>query len=202
MKPFIAKMYNRIAHEYVERHGYGEQLSQPSLKRFFAHVKPHARILDVGCGGGQDANFFTERGCVVYGIDISKEMVKLAKKYAPGATFRVADVMRFSSDKKFDGIWCCRVFHHVALQKQDDFLKKIRVLLKKGGILYLTSVVSEKKDDYEAFDSGNGGLLKKRLSAKSFKDLLHSHGFNVLKFQYWSGKKGMKVIVSKGVRSP
>lgn len=202
MKPSIVKTYNRIAHEYVERHGYGEQLSQSSLKRFFAYVKPHARILDVGCGGGQDANFFAERGCVVYGIDISKEMVKLAKKYVPSATFRVADVMRFSSDKEFDGIWCCRVFHHIALQKQDNFLKKIRGLLKKGGILYLTSVVSEEDDNYEAFDSGNGGLLKKRLSAKSFKDLLHSHGFDVLKFQYWSGKEGMDVIGRKIARSP
>ena len=124
-------------------------------------------------------------------------MIKLAKKFAPKTNFKIADVMKLPITTKYDGIWCCRVFHHISLDEQDKFLDKINALLKKEGVLYLTSVVSDNKSDYEAFDSGSDGLLKKRLTAKSFKNLLVQRNFKILKFSYWVGKKGMEIFAKK-----
>ena len=193
----IAKSYDKVAREYVAKHGYGEQLSLSALKRFLSFLPSGARVLDVGCGGGQDAKFLVANGCAVLGIDFSTEMIKLAKKYAPEVDFKVADMMKLSANKKFDGIWCCRIFHHVSIKEQEKFLDKLYVLLTKDGILYITAVVSDKKEDYEAFDSGNDGLLKKRLTEKSFKKLLKQHGFKVLRFKYWVGKKGMEIFAKE-----
>jgi hypothetical protein len=83
------------------------------------------------------------------------------------------------------------------MNEQDKFLDKIKTLLKKDGVLYLSSVVSDKKIDYEAFDSGSDGLLKKRLTAKSFKKLLVQRNFKIIKFSYWVGKKGMEIFAKK-----
>lgn len=196
MQKFIAKVYDKIAKDYTKQHGYDEQLSVPSLKQFLSFLPIKAKVLDIGCGGGQDSKFLADSVCLVLGIDISKEMIMLAKKYAPKANFKIADVMKLSSPNEYDGIWCCRVFHHISMIEQDKFLDKIKSLLKKDGVLYLTSVVSNRKD-YEAFDSGSDGLLKKRLTAKSFKNLLVHHNFKILKSSYWVGKKGMEIFAKK-----
>ena len=192
----LAKSYNKIAREYIQNHA-SDGLSIPSLKRFVAYLPDRATILDVGCGGGQDSKFLTDRGYAVFGIDVSKEMIKFAKKMAPGAMFHVGDVMALPARVKYDGTWCCRVFHHISLAEQDAFLRKLHTLLKKGGVLYLTSVVSNTRTDYEAFDSGNDQVLKKRLTTISFKKLLAKHGFELLTFRYWVGKKGMEIFVRK-----
>jgi len=197
MQKTIAKSYDKIAKEYTDQHGYGEQLSIPSLKEFLTFLPTQAKVLDIGCGGGQDSKFLTDSGCSVLGIDVSKEMIKLAKRFAPKTNFKIADVMKLSATNKYDGIWCCRVFHHISMNEQDKFLDKIKTLLKKDGVLYLSSVVSDKKIDYEAFDSGSDGLLKKRLTAKSFKKLLVQRNSKIIKFSYWVGKKGMEIFAKK-----
>jgi len=193
----IAKSYNKIAHEYTKEHGYGEHVALNSLKKFATLLPAKAKVLDVGCGGGQDSKFLFEQGYSVFGVDVSTEMIKLAKKYSPNTKFAVADVLSLPARIKYDGIWCCRVFHHISLAEQNKFLKKLNVLLKKDGVLYLTTVTSDTKEDYEAFDSGSDGLLKKRLTGKSFMSLLEKNNFKILKFKYWVGKKGMEVYASK-----
>ena len=198
----IKKVYNQIAEEYVASYGYGNQMSIPALKKFLKFLPKKAQVLDVGCGGGQDSNFLLKNECVPTGIDVSKKMIAIAKRYAPTIKFAVLDVFTMSTRKKFDGIWCCRVFHHISLKDQERFVKKLNILLKPGGVLYLTAVVSETMEDYENYDSGNGGLLKKRITYKSFKQLLEKHGFKWVKFSYWRRdgkieKKWMEVIVEK-----
>lgn len=197
MSKSIASSYNKIAQEYVGQHGYGNQLSIPSLKKFLKYLPDHPKVLDVGCGGGQDAKFLTTNGCDVKGIDISGEMIKIAKKMAPGIDFDVGDVMNFPIGVKYDGVWCCRVFHHIAISEQADFLNKLHALLTPKGVLYITVAVSDEDEDYEANDSGNDGLLKKRLTEKSFKDLLADHGFGILEFNYWAGKSHMEIFLRK-----
>ena len=88
MQKSIAHYYNKIAEEYTKQYGYGEQLSIPSLYKFLSYLPTKASVLDVGCGGGQDSKFLAENGCFVLGVDISTEMIKLAKKYAPQAKLK------------------------------------------------------------------------------------------------------------------
>ncbi len=197
MKKSIAASYNKIAQEYATKHGYEEHLSLPSLKRFIKCLKKGNEVLDVGCGGGQDSKFFHDQGFIVTGIDVSSKMIQLSKQYAPGCSFRVLDLMKTHSIKKYDAIWCCRVFHHIALEKQIKFVRKLSRLLKNGGYLYITSAVSETKSDYEQFDSGSDGLLKKRLTKKSFQKILLDESFNIISFKYWIGHKGMEIIAQK-----
>ena len=42
-------------------------------------LQPGARLLDVGCGSGQFALEFAERGALVMGIDLSPDMIRLAQ---------------------------------------------------------------------------------------------------------------------------
>jgi len=116
-------------------------------------------------------------------------MIKLARKYTTQASFKVANLIELQEHNTFDGIRCCRVFHHIPLHLQDKFLEKIASLIKKDGVFYLTAVVSDIDKDYEAYDSGNERLLKKRLSKKSFESLVTKHNFEILQHNYRPGKQ-------------
>lgn len=197
MQNIIAVTYNKLAKEYVEKHWYSEHLSIPSLKEFLTYLSKKSRVLDIGCWWGQDSRFLIENWCEVVGVDVSDEMIKLAREYTPKAEFQVWDLMLVDMKKEFDWIWCCRVFHHISIAEQDLFLDKLNSLLKKDWILYITAFVSDNWEDYENFDSGNGNLLKKRNSEKSFRTLLEKHWFSILTFKYWTGNKWMEIIARK-----
>lgn len=193
----IKKYYNKIAKEYTEKHGYGENLSIKSLEKFSSLLPQNSKVLDIGCGGGQDSKFLSDRGFDVLGIDISREMIKLAHKHDSKIDFKLVDVIDLPASKKFNGIWCSRVFHNIPIKEQIKFIKKLNTLLAKNGVLYITAVVSDKKEDYEFFDLKDNGILKKYLQAKTFKNLLTDNGFKILKFKYWVGRRGMEIIAIK-----
>lgn len=55
-------------------------------------LKAGARVLDACCGTGHLAAAMADRGLSVTGIDLSPTMIGLARRNAPRATFRQADV--------------------------------------------------------------------------------------------------------------
>lgn len=50
-------------------------------------------VVDAGCGSGIWARELTERGYAAVGIDISADMIRLARKHAPAAKFRVGSFL-------------------------------------------------------------------------------------------------------------
>lgn len=76
------------------------------IKKFMK--KPARKILDVGCGTGDHAIELAKRGYYVVGIDISKEMIKLAKKKSKREKVKdriylvKVDVRRLNLGTKFD----------------------------------------------------------------------------------------------------
>ncbi len=53
-----------------------------SLPAFLDFVGPirGKRVLDIGCGEGYNTRFFAQRGAQVVGVDLSKEMIRLAQE--------------------------------------------------------------------------------------------------------------------------
>jgi len=67
-------------------------------------------VLDVGCGTGRHSIELAERGYAVTGLDLSPEMLALAKREADTRNVRVewvrGDAADFSFPKRFDGAIC------------------------------------------------------------------------------------------------
>ncbi|HUG80410.1 MAG TPA: class I SAM-dependent methyltransferase [Bryobacterales bacterium] len=68
------------------------------------HVPAGGRILDLCCGGGRISYWLTGCGFRVTGVDVSEEMVRLARENAPRAEFEVADVREFRRPGAFDAV--------------------------------------------------------------------------------------------------
>jgi 2-polyprenyl-3-methyl-5-hydroxy-6-metoxy-1,4-benzoquinol methylase len=117
---------------------------QPDLDRTAAALKltEGSRLLDAGCGSGQYAIAFAERGYSVTAVDLAPEMIARARGHADehdvAVEWRVGEVAQIADDDAtYDAIHA-----RVVLQFVPDVvaaLKEFRRVLKPGGRLY-TSV--------------------------------------------------------------
>ncbi|MBN2612669.1 MAG: class I SAM-dependent methyltransferase [Bacteroidales bacterium] len=98
--------YNQIAEKYQKRFTTGYLGKLRKKERIvvyeFLSPQPGECILDAGCGTGFDAVPLMQKGCIVYGIDLSKGMVNIAKQRGVNAV--TANIEEFNLDKKFDKI--------------------------------------------------------------------------------------------------
>jgi SAM-dependent methyltransferase len=84
-------------------------------------------MLDVGCGSGQNTVFWARHGVErILGIDISTEMIQMAKELAQRAgvadrcEFQHVDFMQMPPGPRFDSVVACGVFDYV--ERADEFL--------------------------------------------------------------------------------
>tara|TARA_Y100000389_G_scaffold122212_1_gene119589 strand:- start:641 stop:1402 length:762 start_codon:yes stop_codon:yes gene_type:complete len=97
-------------------------------------------ILDIGCGTGKHAEMFCNKGYKVHGIDISEDMLKIAKKRCSGKedelSFSHSSVQNLMLEKRFDAI--ISLFHVMSYQSiNEDLIKTFKVVkshLNDGGI--------------------------------------------------------------------
>ena len=99
-------------------------------------------ILDAGCGTGENALFFAERGCKVTGIDFLAEPIQLAKRKATErgltAEFLVMDALALKKlPELFDNVIDSGLFHVFGDDDRRRYVEELATVLKPGGRLYL-----------------------------------------------------------------
>jgi SAM-dependent methyltransferase len=124
--------------------------------------------LDVGCGSGAFATLLAERAATVLGIDLSPEMVRLARRRLapfPGAEVRVADFAEEElPGESFDCVASIATLHHLPLRST---LVKMAGLLRPGGVLlvldlYRAATLSDRLCDLAAVPLDVGFSLVRR----------------------------------------
>jgi cyclopropane fatty-acyl-phospholipid synthase-like methyltransferase len=98
-------------------------------------------VLDAGCGTGENALFFAERGCKVTGIDFLAEPIERAKakaaKRGVAVDFRVADATALGEwTERFDNVIDCGLFHVFSDEDRKRYVAGLAHVLKPGGRLF------------------------------------------------------------------
>ena len=83
---------------------YYDDVEKRAVARILPSPQKGARLLEVGCGTGHWSEFFAEKGFDVTGVDISPEMIRIARaKNIPRARFEVANAVALPfDDETFD----------------------------------------------------------------------------------------------------
>jgi len=128
----IARTYDRL--NRVMTFGLDRRWRKRAVRGLQGHV------LDVACGTGDMVLELQRRGCGVTGIDLSEEMVAIAKRKAP-ATYMIANAehLPFENDS-FDAVTCAfgvRNFMH--LEKGLDEMLRV---LKPGGTMVILELAT------------------------------------------------------------
>lgn len=103
-----------------------------------------ARVLDVGCGAGWFLALLHRQGWRnLSGLDISPDMLGIARGLAPSARFFQTPVEEFaSSGGQFDVVTCLGTLHH--MPDLARVVSSLRELLTPGGLL----IVHEPNEDW------------------------------------------------------
>lgn len=155
-----------------------------SIEKFINFLPPKAKIIDIGCGSGRDAQLFSTMGAEVLGIDFSSNLIDIAQQYAPLAQFHVMDMERMNfPEASFDGAWAACSLGHLPKKSLPAVLKKIHSLLAEHGYLYLAL----KKGSGEVLENDTRyGIDVKKLWAyyeeDELKDRLQKAHFEILDF--------------------
>jgi len=89
MKPDnVRDLYNHIASKYNQNRSKASNdvTELPKILKLAGDVKGK-KLLDLGCGMGRHAKEYLDMGAKVTGVDVSEEMIKLAKKIFPRLIF-------------------------------------------------------------------------------------------------------------------
>ena len=131
-----ARFWNRHADVYdrfVERE-YGKDYKR-FRKIFFKYVKRKHKVLDVATGTGDIAFVLAKRSKDVTGVDISEEMIKLARQKATdNPKFLIEDAYEMEFKRgTFHLVTCCNGLH--VMKEPLMALTEMRRVLKKGAKL-------------------------------------------------------------------
>ncbi|VVB60057.1 23S rRNA (uracil(747)-C(5))-methyltransferase [uncultured archaeon] len=103
------------------------------------------KILDVGTGKGRFAIYFAKNGCKVTALDISEEMLDIARQnakkegVADKITFVLGDAEDLSNIKqKYDAVCCMEALDHIP--DVEKALSKMSAKIRLGGYFLFTYV--------------------------------------------------------------
>lgn len=139
MEPAVlGTKYDKIAQWWHDRHVHSSY-GVTQFERAIRFTSKGGKALDVGCGtGGRFIRILQSRGFAVTGLDVSKEMIRLARQNHPEHTFLHQDICTWDTNEKFDLIVAWDSIFHLPLAMQRRVVSKLCNLLASGGVLIYT----------------------------------------------------------------
>lgn len=113
-------------------------LAYRDLPAIIAEFVQGGNALDFGCGTGRSTRFLHRLGFQTLGVDISEEMVQIAKKLDPPGTYRVIRDGDFRScvPDSYDLVLSAFTFDNIpTLEKKVMLFTSLACLLKKTGTM-------------------------------------------------------------------
>ena len=118
----------------------GSDYGMKYVQRAMSLSKKNSKVLDIGCGSsGRTTDEALKHGFDIIGIDVSYEMIRIAKEKHPDISFIQDDFIEWSTSQHFDLIIAWDSIFHAPKHFQETITRKMVSLLNEGGILLFTA---------------------------------------------------------------
>lgn len=136
----IREQYNPLATTFSEKQATLNQRNREVAQAFtLPHVYKGVHLLDLCCGDGTDAGYFSELGAHVTGLDASSELLSIARQIYPHINFHhgVAEQLPFENEA-FDIVFS-KYAIMTSFALSPIFSEVHRVLKPDGVFIYLVT---------------------------------------------------------------
>jgi ubiquinone/menaquinone biosynthesis C-methylase UbiE len=126
----VASWYDDVVND---EDSYQGKVILPNLLRIVS-AKKGEKILDLACGQGIFSHALSAEGAFVTGIDVSPELISIAKKHSShNQEFMVmsADNLSKFQDKSFDTVICVLAIQNI--ERMMDAFREVGRIVKPGG---------------------------------------------------------------------
>ncbi len=157
-------------------------------------LRADAKILDVGCGPGWVSEYFARLGYDMTGIDISDDLIQLARERIAAlpyqvdqetpvrCRFLVHDIEAAPLTEKFDAIICYDALHH--FEDEKSVFRNLAAMLHVGDVLFI--VEGQKPEADSALEIELRGFMEKYQTLESpfsgdyLRALIDENGFAIV----------------------
>lgn len=170
--------YNEIAQRYDTEFG-NDYSDTPYIDKFLNYLEGK-KVLDIGCGVGNLTKYIFNKGFNVDGIDLSKEMLNIAKRKYSDINFFKMNMKDIILNKKYDGIMLAYSLFHLTKQEVLEVLPKYYNLLNNNGkmLLILQCGKGEKVIDEPLKDGLK--MFINYYSLEEISEVLENNNFEIL----------------------
>jgi SAM-dependent methyltransferase len=162
-------------------------MGKPPLERallgVFAELVRAGRggaVADVGCGAGLVTQELVRLGLDAFGIDLSPQMVALARRRYPGVRFAVGSMVKLGvADGSLGGVLACNSIIHVPSEYRPQVFAEFHRALRPGGQLMLSFGIGDERRHFDEVDGVAISLDWYRQQPDEVCALLGEAGFEV-----------------------
>jgi ubiquinone/menaquinone biosynthesis C-methylase UbiE len=155
-----------------------DRFEKQAIDRLLADIVKQGRLLEIGCGTGHWSEFFSDKGFDVTGIDVSAEMIKIARqKHIPNSRFEIADGRNLPfEDESFDVAAAITVLEFTP-EPANIISEMVRCVKKSKGVLII-SVLNSLSGYNQKRKNKLGSVYSSAhlFSPQQIRDLLSQYG--------------------------
>lgn len=176
----VIELYQRHAKEWDaarRRSGWNDRVW---VDAFAQELAAGSHVLDLGCGGGEPvARFLVEHGLHVTGVDLSPQMIELARNRLPTLEWIVGDMRRLALDRRFDGILAWDSYFHLSHDAQRTMFAIFDAHASDRAVL-LFNTGPEHGEATSTYTFKDEQLYHASLAPDEYRALLDRSGFEVV----------------------
>jgi len=158
--------------DVVSRYTRREHLSR--YEYVLEYINTDKTVLDIGCGMGYGSYLLASKAKKVKGIDISKEAIEYARRTYKrnNLDFYLLDIQNIKKfQNRFDVVVAFEVIEHLKKENQVRFINHIYEILRRRGILFISTPNKFFSLSTQRFYGKNPYHLKE-LNYKEFKRII------------------------------
>lgn len=186
--------WSQFTEEYEEKQSYvaGKEVISLAKEELLKESKLGS-VLELGCGTGLYTETLQKIAENIVATDFSDEMIEFAQQKRgnlENVKFMKADALSIEfNEESFDTVFMANLIHVIG--NADKVIKESNRVLKKGGLLIITSFAVEEMSFFnripiairfiKTFGKPSNEATKEKTSRKSVETLLINNGFEISK---------------------